>query len=159
MIENQNTQAILDVRNLITGKDGQLYVTTSDGVQVFLAEVDTFSAQMNVTNTEVQPVGSSLKFAVPTGYSVTLSMTEMVVRDDVMLTTLMSDIKKGLFPTFDFQGKLRRRDGAEQRQIFRSCVPDGNVDLMNLTPGDVVKRTWSFRVNSTPELQSMFETA
>lgn len=41
-VTNQNTQAILDVTKLITGKDGQLYVTTSDGAQVFLAEVDTF---------------------------------------------------------------------------------------------------------------------
>ena len=58
-VTNQNTQAILDVTKLITGKDGQLYVTTSDGAQVFLAEVDTFQAQMNITNTEVQPVGSA----------------------------------------------------------------------------------------------------
>ena len=157
-IENQNTQAILDVRKLITGKDGQLYVTTSDGVQIFLAEVDTFQSQLNVTNTDVQPVGSALKFAVPTGYTVTLSMTEMVVRDDVMLDKLISDLEKGLFPTFDFQGKLRRRDGQEQRQIYRSCVPDGNVDLMNLTPGEVIKRQWSFRVNATPEMQAMFHT-
>ncbi len=157
-VTNQNTQAILDVTKLITGKDGQLYVTTSDGAQVFLAEVDTFQAQMNITNTDVQPVGSAQKFAVPTGFVITLTLTEMVVRDDVMLKKLMDDLKNGLFPSFDFQGKLRRRDGSEQRQNFRNCVPDGNIDLMNLQPGEVVKRQWSFRVNGSPDLQDYFQT-
>lgn len=159
MAENQNTQSILDVRNLITGKDGQLYVTTSSGTQIFLSEVDTFQAQLNVNNTDVQPVGSALSFAVPTGYTVSLTLTEMVVRDDVLLEELYKDLQQGLFPSFDFQGKMRRRDGQEQRQIFRNCVPDGTIDLMNLTPGEVIKRAWSFRVNATPELQQFFKTA
>lgn len=158
-VENQNTQSILDVRKLITGKDGQLYITLSDGTQIFLSEVDTFQAQLSVTNTDVQPVGSALSFAVTTGYSVTLTLTEMVVRDDVMLTKLFEDLAMGLFPSFDFQGKMRRRDGQEQRQIFRNCVPDGTIDLMNLTPGEVIKRAWSFRVNATPELQQFFKAA
>lgn len=157
-VTNQNPQAILDTTKLITGKDGQLYVTTSDGTQIFLAEVDTFQAQMSITNTEVQPVGSAQSFAVPTGFSITLTFTEMVVRDDVLLTKMMDDLKNGLFPFFDFQGKLRRRDGSEQRQNFRNCVPDGSVDLMNITPGEVIKRQWSFRVNGAPDLQDYFAT-
>ena len=78
-------QSILDVRKLITGKDGQLFVTTKAGTNIFLAEVDTFQAQISPANTDYQPVGSALVFAVNTGYSVTLTLTEAVVRDDVML--------------------------------------------------------------------------
>ena len=74
-----NQESILDVRQLITGKDGQLFVTTSDGTQLFLAEVDTFQAQASINNTDYQPVGSSLIFGVTTGYSVTLTLTEAVV--------------------------------------------------------------------------------
>lgn len=159
MADNLNPQAILDTRQLMTGKDGQLFVTTSEGTQIFLAEVDTFQAQMNFTNQDVQPVGSAQRFAVPTGYSVTLSFTEMVVRDDVLLKPLFDDLKKGLFPIFNFQGKMRRRDDVEERQIFRDCVPDGNLDLMNLNPGDVIKRQWSFRVNGAPDLQAYLRAA
>lgn len=154
-----NNQAILDTRNLITGKDGQVFVTTSKGNTIFLAEVETFQAQLNISNTDVQPVGSALSFAVPTGYTVAVSYTEMVVRDDVMLTEIFEDLQNGYFPTWDFQGKLSRRDGQESRQVYRNCVLDGSLDLMNITPGEVIKRAMSFRCNAIPEMLASFKTA
>lgn len=155
-----NNQSILDARNLLTGKDGQLFVTLRDGTQIFLAEVDQFTAQLNFTNQPYQPVGSSLEMGVPTGYSITLSFTEAVVRDDVMMDTLIEALQNGDVPEFAFQGKLtRRRDGQYHRQVYRYCIPDGNVDLMNLTPGDIVKRQWNFRVNAIPEMLESFKTA
>ena len=63
-----NQQSILDTTKLITGKDGQLFVTQKDGTQLFLAEVDTFTAQLSQNNVDYQPVGSALVYAVPTGY-------------------------------------------------------------------------------------------
>ncbi len=149
-------QSILDVRKLITGKDGQLYVSTKAGTNLFLAEVDTFQAQISPANTDYQPVGSALVFAVNTGYSVTLTLTEAVVRDDVMLDELISDLQQGYFPSFDFQGKLRRRDGKAERIVYRNCIPDGSIDLQNLTPGEIIKRAWSFRVNASPEMIQKF---
>ena len=151
-----NDQSSLDVRNLITGKDGQLFVSSRSGVNIFLAEVDTFTAQLSPTNVDYQPVGSALVYAVNTGYSLTLNLTEAVVRDDVMLDELIRDIQNGFFPGYDFQGKMRRRDGQAQRMVYRWCVPDGTVDLQNLTPGEIVKRSWSFRCNATPEMLQMF---
>ena len=155
-VNGLNDQGILDVRKLISGKDGQLFVTTRAGVNIFLAEVDTFQAQLSPANTDYQPVGSALVFAVNTGYSITLSMTEAVVRDDVMLAELISDIREGYFPGFDFVGKMRRRDGQAQRIVYRWCVPDGTIDLQNLQPGEIVKRAWSFRCNASPEMLQMF---
>lgn len=146
-----NQQSILDTTKLITGKDGQLFVTQKDGTQLFLAEVDTFTAQLSQNNVDYQPVGSALVYAVPTGYSVTLTLTEAVVRDDVMIEKFLDDIKQGYVPVFDFQGKLRRRDGQSSRHIYKNCLPDGTINLMNLTPGDIIKRNWSFRVNAIPE--------
>ena len=154
-----NQQSILDTTKLITGKDGQLFVTQKDGTQLFLAEVDTFTAQLSQNNVDYQPVGSSLVYAVPTGYSVTLTLTEAVVRDDVMIERFLDDIKQGYVPTFDFQGKLRRRDGQSSRHIYKNCLPDGTIDLMNLTPGDIIKRNWSFRVNAIPEYLEGFRYA
>ena len=152
-----NNQSVQDYRQLITGKDGQLFLTLSDNSQLFLAWVDTFQAQLSMNNTDYQPVGSALSYAVPVGYSVTLTLTEAVVRDDVMLKKLFDDLAQSYFPTFDFQGKLRRRDGQASRQVFRNCIPDGSIDLMNLQPGDIIKRSWSFRVNAVPELLECFE--
>jgi hypothetical protein len=151
-----NDSSVLDVRNLITGKDGQLFVTTRSGVNIFLAEVDTFRAQLSLSNTNYQPVGSALEFAVNTGYSINLSLTEAVIRDDVMLQELINDLQNGWFPGFDFQGKLRRRDGNAQRIVYRWCIPDGNIDLQNLTPGEIIKREWNFRCNATPEMLRHF---
>jgi hypothetical protein len=155
-INGLNDQSILDVRQLITGKDGQLFVTTKAGTNIFLAECDDFTAQLSPANTDYQPVGSALIYAVNTGYSITLTLTEAVVRDEVMLEEFISDIRQGYFPGFDFQGKLRRRDGQAERIVYRWCVPDGTVDLQNLKPGEIIKRSWSFRVNASPEMLEMF---
>jgi hypothetical protein len=154
-----NNQSTLDTRKLISGKDGQLFVTTRAGVNIFLSECDTFSSQLSPTNTDYQPVGSALVHAVNTGYSIILTLTESVVRDDVMLSEVIEDIRQGYFPSFDFQGKMRRRDGQVERIVYRSCVPDGTIDLQNLTPGEIVKRAWSFRVNEAPELLEQFSMA
>ena len=151
-----NDQTILDVRKLISGKDGQLFVTTRKGINIFLAEVDTFQAQLTPSNTDYQPVGSALIYSVNTGFSVSLTMTEAVIRDDVLLDELISDIQNGYFPGYDFQGKMRRRDGQAQRIVYRWCVPDGTIDLQSLTPGEIIKRAWSFRCNATPEMLEHF---
>ena len=151
-----NDQSMLDVRKLISGKDGRLFVTTKAGVNIFLAEVDAFQAQLSPTNADYQPVSSALIFAVNTGYTITLTLTEAVVRDDVMLQELISDLQEGYFPSFDFQGAMRRRDGQAERIVYRNCVPDGTIDLQNLTPGEIIKRAWSFRVNATLEMLEKF---
>ncbi len=152
-----NDQSTLDVRKLITGKDGQLFIKDKDGMDIFLAEVDTFTAKVNVTNVDYQPIGSSLVYAVNTGYNMVLTLTEAVVRDEVMISNVIEDMKHGYLPSFDFAGKLRRRDGQTERIVFRNCVPESSIDLMTINPGEIVKRAWSFRVNFTPDLQESFK--
>lgn len=156
-----NEQGTLDVRKILTGKDGQLYVTPPDkSSPIFLGEVDTFQVQATFNNTDHQPVGSNLVYAINTGYSMVLTMTEVVIRDDVMLDTLIKALQNGYVPFFDFRGKLTRQiDGALQQQVFRNCLPEGTVDLMSISPGSIVKRPWSFRVNAAPELLDKFKSA
>lgn len=141
---------VLDTRKLMTGKDGRLFVEV-DGNQVFLAEVDTFNVVMNVTNVDAQPVGSILVYAVNTGVSYAITYSEMVVRDDAVIGPMQDAIRKGKMPQFTFQGGAERWDGQEQRCVFRNCTPDGTIGLLNLTPGDIIKREMSFRINSIPE--------
>jgi len=153
-----NNQAVANYRDLTTGKDGQLFITAPDGTNHFLGEVDTFQVQVNTANADWQPVGSMINFAVGTGVSMTLTFTEAVIRDDITLAPFLDSIRAGEFPLFSFQGKLTQRMDAnggqptEQRIVFKSCTPDGAIDLMHLQPGEIVKRNWSFRVNEMPEI-------
>ena len=142
--------AILDTRKLMTGKDGRVFVECN-GQNVFYAEVDTFQLVMNVTNTDVQPVGSILQFAVNTGVNYAITLSEMVVRDDLIASPIQDAVAQGKMPTFTFQAGAERWDGQEQRVTIRNCTPDGSVDLLNLQPGEVIKRNMSFRVNDLPE--------
>lgn len=145
-----NQAAVLDTRKLMTGKDGRVFVEF-DGVQYFYAEVETFNVVMNVTNVDVQPVGSILQFAVNTGVNYSVTMSEMVVRDDLIAQPIQEKIAEGKMPTFTFQAGAERWDGQEQRVVLRNCTPDGTVGILNLTPGEVIKREMSFRVNDLPE--------
>ena len=148
---NNYLQQATDLANkVMTGKDGRLFLQVDD-VNVFLAEVNEFTATLNITNTDFQPVGSILIFGVNTGVSISLALTEAVVRDDVMLEPLINAIRNGRTPSWVFQGALERWDGQTERTTFRHCIPDSSVDLMKLTPGEIISRAWNFRVNSIPE--------
>lgn len=145
-----NEASVLDTRKLMTGKDGRLFVEI-DGQQTFLAEVDQFTVNMSVTNVDAQPVGSILVYAVNSGVSFNLTLSEMVVRDDLIMEPLIESIRAGKMPTYNFQGGAERWDGQEQRMTFRNCTPDGEFNLLNLTPGEIIKRNQSYRINSVPE--------
>lgn len=145
-----NNASILDSRKLMTGKDGRIFIEV-DGVQYFFAECESFNLVMNVTNTDAQPVGSMLQFAVNTGVSYSVTLTEMVVRDDVMMLPIQNAVREGKMPTFTFQAGNERWDGQEQRAVIRDCTPDGSIELLNLVPGEIIKRAMSFRANNIPE--------
>lgn len=141
----------LDARNILTGKDGELY--SDDGT--FLAQINTWQAQVSIENQDYQAAGQAQKVKVFTGYSVTLTFTETVIKDALLLKKLVDALRAGKQVEFGFQGKLNGHDGTEGRQVFRGCVPDGSIDLANVQPGDILNRSWSFGVNEPPELQSL----
>ena len=145
-----NNASVLDTRKLMTGKDGRVFIEL-DGEQYFYAEVETFNVVMNVTNVDVQPVGSILQYAVNTGVNYSITLSEMVVRDDLLAQPIQKKIAEGKMPTFTFQAGAERWDGQEQRVVLRNCTPDGTVGILNLVPGEVIKREMSFRVNDIPE--------
>lgn len=140
----------LDVRQLATGKDGGLYIEI-DGINIFLAEVDTFAINMTANSVDVQPVGDILSYGVPTGVQFTLTYTEMVVRDDVNMEPILVALKEGKMPYYNIQGRVTAPDGEEQRLVCRHCYPSGEFNLMNVSPGEVVKRNQSYRINSIPD--------
>lgn len=141
----------LDPRKVMTGHDGKLYITVK-GVSTFMANVDTFQAQLNFTNTDFQPVGDLQSYAIPTGFTCTLTYTEAVISDDLVVAPILEALAEGYVPTFDFRGTLDRNYDAQGQELtYGNCVPDGTFDLQNLTPGEVIKRSTSYRVNSIPK--------
>lgn len=143
----------LNTTELMTGKDGRLFVECN-GVNVFLAEINTYSVNMNVNSAEKQPVGSILLHRIPTGVTFDLTFTEMVIRDDLIMEPLLAAIQEGQIPVYNFQGVAYKPDGQEQRIAFNNAVPNGTFGLQNLTPGEVIEREQSFALNSIPKFLS-----
>lgn len=139
----------LNTTELMTGKDGRLFVEFN-GTNVFLAEINTYTVNMNVNTSETQPVGSILVHRIPTGVTFDLTYTEMVVRDDLVMEPLLKAIQEGVVPVYNFQGVAYKADGQEQRMAFNNAVPNGTFGLQNLTPGEIIQREHSFALNSIP---------
>lgn len=144
----------LDPRKILRGYDGLLY---HDGD--LLAEVNEFSASISVQNTDYQPAGSRIVVGVTTGYSVGLTFTETVVRDAILLAKLIEHMKGTAELDFEFLATLEGHDGSTGRYAFRACEPDGTIDLFNVTQGDIIRRSWAWRVNEPPDLQDLLGAA
>lgn len=146
-----NKRSPQDVRRALTGKDGAFF----NGDGTLLASVETYQCQVNVTNANYQPIGDAQEHSVLASYKVTLTMTQIVVEDDQFIQDLFSMMQTGIQPEWTFQGVLYGRNGTSQRMNYRGVVPDGTIDLQNVTVGDVIKRAWNMVVNDPPELQSL----
>lgn len=140
----------LNTTELMTGKDGRLFIEC-DGKNVLLAEINTFKVNANFAAVDVQPVNDPLQHSVTTGVSFDLAFTDMVIRDDVIMEPLLESIRKGKFPVYNFQGVCEKPDGQEQRYSFNNAVPSGTFGIMNVTPGEVISREMSFRLNEVPK--------
>jgi hypothetical protein len=148
----KNNNSTLNTTELMTGKDGKLFVEVGED-NVFLAEINTYSVVMNVNSTEYQGVGSILVGTVPTGVTFDLTFTEAVIRDDVIMAPLIKAIGNGYVPTYNFQGKMVKPDGSSTETItFKNAIPNGSFGIQNLTPGEVVTREHSYRLNSIPSI-------
>ena len=93
-----------DPRSILRGYNGELY----DGDGNFLAEVNQWQAQVNYTNTDYQPAGSKLTWAVPQSYTVTLTFTETVIRDARLLQKVIDGLRNNApDAVLNFMGVLR----------------------------------------------------
>lgn len=103
-LQNLLDSGQFDPRNILRGYDGELY----DGDGNFLAEVNTWQAQVNFTNTDYQPAGKKITWAVPNSYTVTLTFTETIIRDARVLQKVIAGLKTGEpDAVLNFMGVLR----------------------------------------------------
>jgi hypothetical protein len=144
----------LDTRKIIPGYNGKLFDDSGN----FFAQIPTFNTQININNTDYQPAGSPQVAAFMVSYTVSLTLTETVVADDVLFTKFMDALKNGEQVVFNFQGKLQAPGGKFERLIYRECVPDGTIDLQKVEPGTIIDRAWSMRVNQPPDLQEYIKS-
>lgn len=95
---------MIDPRNVLQGHKGQLF----DGDGNFLAAVNTWNAQLHFTNTDYHPAGSKITWSIPTSYTVTLTFTETLVQDAILLAQVMAALADGSpDAVLNFQGVLR----------------------------------------------------
>lgn len=93
-----------DPRSILRGYNGELY----DGDGNFLAEVNTWQAQVNYTNTDYQAAGNKIAWAVPQSYTVTLTFTETVIRDARLLQKIIAGLRSNApDAVLNFMGVLR----------------------------------------------------
>ena len=139
-----NTAAVENSRHVRSGKDGGLY----NGKGQLLASMETFQSQMNVNNQKYQPLGSNQEYEANIGYGVTLTFTETVVEDNEFINELLEFQNTGIIPDWTFQGVIKSLTGAyEERLVYPRCIPSGNIDLQNVSSGDIIKRSWSLYCN------------
>lgn len=147
-----NSAPAVDVRKVISGKDGALYDENGN----LMATMESFQAQANITNATYQPLGSAMERSSMTSYRVNLTMSEIVVTDNEFFQRIMEGLRTGIMPVFNFRGMARSPyNNTEEQVVYRDCVPDGTIDIQNMQPGELYKRSWSFLCNNPPELQSV----
>ena len=134
-----NTSSAADSRFTRTGKDGAFY--NDNGVMV--ASVETYKSTVNFSNAS---------------YKVSLSFTELVIESDEFFTDIMDAMETGDSPRWNFQGAIQGRNGSEERIMYRDVIPDGDIDLHNLSVGDNIKRQFNCTVNNPPKLASLLGT-
>ena len=140
-----------DTRKLMTGKDGKLFITL-DGVSIWFASVEEFTIGMNFSNVDFHPAGDVQTYGVPDSVKFTASFTEAVVRDDLTIVPMLEAIKNGKIPTFSLQGGVTEPlAGGESKYLLDECIPDGDTNILEVKPGEIIKRQCQFIVNSVPD--------
>lgn len=141
-----------DARYVFSGKDTVIY----DGDGTLLSTIESFQAQVSFTNATYQALGSPIQQEFLTGYAVTITASQCIIKDDKFVRDIVDFFHVGRHaPTWNIQSVIKGYDGSESRFIFYDCVPTSQIDLHNFTVGDIVKRALNFHVNQPPDLQKL----
>ena len=136
---------------VFTGKDGKLWIYDKDGVAVWLFSVSEFHIAIAWQTVEQQFVANFVPTTITTGAKPTLSFNEAIVEDNATIKRIMEGIKEGRVPVYDFEGVITIDDDREERVVCRQCVPTGTTNLLDVTPGAIVQRTFEFGLNELPD--------
>ncbi|WP_409015273.1 hypothetical protein [Anaerostipes caccae] len=145
----------IDVRTVMTGNDGKLFVYNGDE-RIFLAEIKDYEIKASFGSIDYQPLGDVQEYSIPNKVKFSLTFSGAVVRDDVLMAPILNGLKEGKVPTYDFQSTATRTiDNKEQKLTLRNCIPNGDFDIMTLKAGEVITRQQSFIINSIPNFEEI----
>lgn len=147
----RNAQSYVDARHGRTGKDGAFFDV--DGI--LLATVESFQSNVAFNNAQYSVLGNAQELETANTFSVSLTMSQIVVEDDRFFEEIMTAMSEQTMPSWTFQGSLLGRNNSEERVVYRECVPSGQIDIQNVAVGDVIKRAWNFHANQPPELNKL----
>lgn len=145
----RNVRAAGDARHARTGKDGLFYSKSG----IILASTESFSSNVTYNNAKYSVLGDAQEHETANTFGISLTMSQIVVEDDAFIIELMEAMKNQTMPVWGFKGSLRGRNGSEELVVYDECIPSGQVDIQNISVGDVIKRNWNFFVNRPPDLQ------
>lgn len=169
---------LLDLDQITTGRDGRLFVTvaparTATGtvaapVSMFLAQVNAWSATVDIKDTDYQAAYDMGIGKVATGVQFMLTITEAVIKDDPFLTALITALRqptsgaiRPYVPYFDFTGIMDSADDGGQKGEYRmsKCKPTGSFDFFKITPGAPNERTWNFVSRVVPAVTKALQSS
>lgn len=97
----------MDVRTVMTGNDGRLYVYVGKDEKL-LAEVKDYEVKASFTNISYKPIGDFQEYAIPDKVKFTLTFSEAVIRDDWVVEPILKGVngsagQKPMIPYFSFK--------------------------------------------------------
>jgi hypothetical protein len=138
----------LDTGRVTAGARGKLF--RSDGSR--WGHCTQWALNGTVTSTDEQPLGSFWPIAVPQSLSASLTVSELVIDDDIPRQVLegIADIANPHLPTFRFIGERDIGDDVVLTMID-GCTVDGTFPIADAIPGQTMTRDFTFRVQNPPE--------
>ena len=147
----RNRAAAGDARFARTGKDGLLYNDRG----TLIATIESFQSNVSYNNQAYTVLGDPQEHETSDTYKVTLTASQMVIEDDEFIQDLVASMEQNQPPQWNLRGSLLGNNSSEQSVTYRDCLPSGQIDLQNISVGQVVKRNWNFIVNRPPKLSSL----
>jgi hypothetical protein len=138
----------LDTGRVTAGFKGKLF--RSDGSR--WGQCTQWALNGTVTSTDEQPLGSAWPIAVPQSLAASLTVSELVIDDEIPRQVLegIQDITNPHLPTFRFIGERDIGDDTS-RITIDGCTPDGTFPIADAIPGQTMTRDFTFRVQTPPE--------
>lgn len=146
-----NNRFTQDARRVLSGADGAVFSEDGD----LLASITQFTAAVNITNANFNPLGTLMTTKHVVSYEVTLTINETIIESNQFIQDLYEMMQTGVAVYWTFRCSMKGDNDSEETVIFRDCVPDGTINLMNAQVGELWSREWTLAVNSPPELQKL----
>ena|SRR5215472_12878281 len=138
----------VDTARVTAGFRGKMF--RSDGSR--WGQCSQWALSGTVTSTDEQPLGSAWPVAVAQSFAATLTVSELVIDDEIPRAVLegIQDITNPHLPIFRFVGE-RNIGESTSTLVIDACTPDGTFPIADAIPGQTMTRDLTFRVGTPPD--------